>query len=481
MLKRLRGSSKIDILFLHPPLDYNVVKIAQSPEIPMGLACLASYLESKGISSAILDMYSYPKPYTLLREVLAKRRPAIVGITSYSPTINESYEVSKAVKDFDPKITTIIGGLHASALPQEALESCPSIDYLVYGEGELTLYELADNIIHNQDTQNLKGTAIRHDGKIKLNPPRELIPDLDSLPFPAREKLELGRYHSNPNNHLQLPTTTMFTTRGCPFHCTFCSTHHIWGSSVRLISARRIFAEVQHCRENYNIRDFDFNDDTFTLSKSRVIELCNLFIENKLGVSWCCFSRVDTVDYELLCLMKEAGCFYIRYGIESGTESSLRLINKGTTLKQARDAIYWTKKAGIESQGSFILGVPGETIRDAKETIAFAKVLNPDIAVFRTCFPVPGSKMYDALKTESKTLPLSNWERLKDLKKYEPKLIFEILRISLFYKLGLRAYFSFYLSPGWIIQKIKRFLKNPKREISKFCFGFPAFLKRVRK
>jgi len=178
--------------------------------------------------------------------------------------------------------------------------------------------------------------------------------------------------------------------------------------------------------------------------------------------------------------MKEAGCFYIKYGIESGTESSLRLINKGTTLKQARDAIDWTKKAGIESQGTFILGVPGETIGDAKETIAFAKVLNPDLALFRIYLPTPGSKIYDDLKANSKALSLSGWERLKDLKKYEPKLIIEILRKGPFYKLGRKAYFSFYLSPTWIIQKIKRFFKNPRREINRFNFEFRGFLRKIR-
>jgi len=476
----LLESSEIDILFLHPPHDYRIVWIALPPEAPLGLTCLASYLESKGITSAILDMQLYPNPYSPLIEVLSKRRPRIVGITSYA-TIYKSYEAAKAVKEFDPQIITIIGGLHASALPQEVLETCPSIDYLVYGEGELTLYELTYNIIHNQDTQNLKGTAIRQDGRIKLNPPRELIADLDSLPFPAREKLELTRYHPNPYDYLRLPTTTMFTTRGCPFHCTFCSTHHIWGSSVRFMSARRVFTEVQYCMESYNIHDFYFGDDTFTLSKSRVTELCNLFIENRLGISWCCLTRVDTVDYELLCLMKEAGCFYIKYGIEAGTESSLRLINKGTTLQQAKDAIYWTKKAGIECQGAFILGIPGESIRDAQETIAFAKVLNPDVAIFSICRPYPGSKMYNDLKTNNKTHTFSHWEKLRDSKKYEPKLIAELSRKNPFYKLVRRAHFSFYLSPVWIIQKIKRFFKNPRREINRFCFGLQNFLKIVRK
>jgi len=480
MLKLLSNSSKIDILLLHPPFNYKVVEIALSPEIPLGLACLASYLESKGITSEILDMQLYPKPYTILREVLSTRRPAIVGITSYSPTINKSYEMAKAVKEFDSQITTIIGGLHASALPQETLETCPSIDYLVYGEGEHTLYELTYNIIHNKDTQNLKGTALRQDAKIKLNPPRELITDLDSLPFPAREKLELGRYSPNLYDYLRPPTTSMFTARGCPFHCTFCSSHHIWGQTMRFMSAKRVFAEVQHCMENYNIRDFYFQDDTFTLSKSRVTELCNLIIKNRLGISWSCYSRVDTVDYELLCLMKEAGCLYIKYGIEAGTESSLRLINKGTTLKQAKEAILWTKKAGIECLGFFILGIPGETLRDAKQTIAFAKALNPDIAIFHICRPLPGSKIYDDFKSNTKTPPLSNWEKLRGLKKYEPKLIFGILRKSPFYRLVRRANFSFYLSPGWIIQKIKRFFKNPRRETNKCYAGFKEFLERVR-
>ncbi|MFH1563728.1 MAG: radical SAM protein [Nitrospirota bacterium] len=454
-MKILSKPSKIEVLLVHPLPDYTIP--GRYTTTPLGLCCLAGYLENKGISTEILDMQIYSHPYKLLVQILSQRRPRIVGVPSYSPNLHIAYEIVRRIKQLDSKIITVVGGPQASALPEETMYNCKDIDYLIYGEGEVTLYELAYNLIHDKDVKEIKGTAMRIDNRLRINPPRKLIQDIDSLPFPAREKLDLKRYRPGPVQCLRFPTTAMFTTRGCPFKCTFCSSHLIWGDSVRMMSTERVFQEVVHCMEKHGIRDFYFVDDTFTLSRSRIVQLCNLFINNRLDISWSCFSRVDTVDYELLCLMKEAGCFRIQYGVEAGTESSLKTICKGTSLQQAEDAILWTKKAGIEILTDFMLGLPGETIEDMKKTIAFAKKLNPDWALFRRCYPLPGSKMFDGLKDNARPLSTYGWANL--------------LR---------RAYISFYFSLPWIWQEIRKIFKSPRREIEILWNAIPIFLKRVK-
>jgi len=306
-MKILAKLSKIEVLLVHPLPDYTIP--GRYTTIPLGLCYLAAYLESKGISTEILDMQIYSHPYKMLVQILSQRRPRIAGVPSYSPNLHRTYEIVRRIKQLDPEVITIVGGMHASALPKETMYGCKGIDYLIYGEGEVTLYELAYNLIHDKDVKEIKGTAMRIDNRLRINPPRKLIQDIDSLPFPAREKLDLKRYRPGPVQCLRLPTTAMFTTRGCPFKCTFCVTHQIWGHSVRMMSAERVFQEVNHCIDKYDIRDLFFSDDTFTLSRSRIVQLCNLFIDNKLDISWSCFSRVDTVDYELLCLDERGRMF----------------------------------------------------------------------------------------------------------------------------------------------------------------------------
>lgn len=468
-------SKKNGVFLIHPQSDYT-----ETTMIPLGLCYLAAYLEKKGVSTEILDMQIYSSPYKLLFQILSQKTPRIVGITSYSQSLHKTYEVIQQIKQWNPQIITVIGGIHATALPVETMQSCKSIDYLVYGEGEISFFELIYNLINNKDATSVKGTVARVNNQIKFNPPREFIDDLDSLPFPAREKLDLKRYHPGRSQYLRLPTTVMYTTRGCPFECTFCASHQVWGSSVRMMSAERIFQEVLYCLHKLGFRDFCFRDDTFTLSRSRVEQLCNLFIDNKLDVSWSCFSRVDTVDYELLRLMKKAGCFLVQYGIEAGTQKSLDAICKEISLQQAEDAILWSKKAGIETVAGFMFGIPGETVEDMKKTLAFAKKLSPLWAEFRRCDPIPGSKEFGMLMNNSRLLSVPRWRKLKEIHPFDSQIFFKEIKNDSITKLYQRAYLSFYFSPRWLWQKIKRFFKNPYREISTFWHAIPIFLKRMR-
>jgi radical SAM superfamily enzyme YgiQ (UPF0313 family) len=461
-MKPLCDGAKKDVLLINPLPGYKFI-MTQGIEIPMGLACLASYLDMNSISTGIIDMQIHPQPYNLLAQTLKENKLKIIGISSNTVSFHKAVELARWIKCFDSKIFIVIGGVHASALPKETMHECSYFDCLVYGEGELTLYELVDNLIRGKDISNLQGTVMRIDGQIKTNPPRPQIEDIDSLPFPAREKFELDKYRPGHENYLRLPATSMMTTRGCPFKCTFCSTPNVWSHSFRLMSAERVLKEIIYCKDRFGIRDFIFNDDTFTVSRTRVTDICNMFINNKLDISWGCYARVDTVEPGILFLMKEAGCLYIRYGIEVGTEESLGAICKGTTLKQARDAVHWTKKSGIDCFASFMLGIPGEEPRDTEKTVLFAKELTPDLAEFRRFLSFPGSKMF-----EQKILP------------FNADTLFCQSQNNVFFRMQRRAYLSYYLFPRWILQMICKFFKYPKRQMRIFYHGVVGFLQRIK-
>jgi len=451
-------NSPIEVLLVNPLAKNRFIKPLLL-EIPMGLASLAGYLEMKGITADIFDMQLWPHSYEFITSILAKRKPKVVGITSYSPTIYNSYELARWIKEFDQGIFTVVGGTHASALPQQTMSECKYFDCLVYGEGEVTMYELVDNLNKGKDISNLQGTVVRSNGQIKTNPPREQIKDIDSLPFPARDKLELGKYKPYYNDYLRLPTTTMVTMRGCPYKCSFCSTHNVWGNSARIMSAKRVLEEIIDCGDKFNIRDFVFNDDVFTLSRPRVVDFCDYILKNKMEISWSCYSRVDTVDYELLSLMKEAGCFRMKYGVESGSQRILNSISKGITLQQARDAVSWTKEIGMECYTNFVIGFPEEYLADSEDTIAFAKELNPDFLDFRSYHTFPQSSVFKSPNKEGSLNCLINFEdTLYEFKKNN------------FSKLRFRAYLSFHLSFKWIWRMLQQLIKNPERWIKRFYY-----------
>jgi anaerobic magnesium-protoporphyrin IX monomethyl ester cyclase len=383
------------ILLINPPYKTQQVygeyaKI--SPCLPpLGLCYLAAVLIKNGFKKIkIIDGPAEKTSFVQLRTVIAQFKPSIVGVTASTSNFYDAKKVLSIAKKVNQNITTVLGGPHITALPVKTMKECLSLDIGVIGEGELTFLELVKKLSLKKNIKNSKGTVVRNNNRIKMNLPQKIIVDLDSIPIPARDLLNnLKNYHHTPfrsKGHV----ATMITSRGCPFGCYFCD-QSVFGKRWRGFSTDYIFLEMEHLKKNYGINFISFEDDNFLYSQKRTVSLCTKLIEKKLYIKWGCSARVDSINLKLLRLMKQAGCYNIFIGIESGSDKTLKFINKNTTIKEIRKAVNLIKKANLNVYGSFILGLPGESRQDILKSINFAKSLQLDGASFFLYNPYPNT------------------------------------------------------------------------------------------
>lgn len=418
-------------------------------EIPLNLTCLAAYLEqAHQIHTEILDLRLYDDPYAILRDVMETYHFSIIGISAHSSEIENGGKVAHLAKRYRPDIPVVVGGHHASAVPRETLSRNPAFDYLIQGEGERSFAGFVQSYFAGDDLSTLRGLAYRSGGRIQVNPHEELIADLDELPLTAREKIEMGRYQPRPatGNFLTLPSTGIMASRGCPFACAYCS-KGVWHRSQRFRSPENVLREIESCIEHYGTYDFRFYDDALTSPSWDLSRFCNLLLNKRVRISWNCYSRVDQVNEEKLRLMKQAGCYHIKYGVEFGTEKALRLCRKNTTLEQARRAIEATKKVGIECKASFIFGIPGETVEDCEHTLRFALELSPDLASFYPFDLFPGSLFHRTAQEDFRA----------HMRITLPRVVTE--------RIAKKAYYRFYCRPRYVWQQCKRIFRHPKRQL----------------
>lgn len=416
---------------------------------PLGLAYLAAVLEGDGHSVRIIDAQALGIPLTEIKREIKRDQPSIVGVTSTTPTIREALAIVKAVKEDCPDATTVVGGPHVTFLPVETLRECPQLDVVCIGEGERTVLELAQAIERKASLSNVKGIVYRSGDRIIKTPPQPLIDNLDSLPFPARHLLPMERYTILGRKSI---IGHLMTSRGCPFNCTFCASSLLFGKRFRGRSPKNVVDEIEEVVSEYNPGSIEFSDDEFTLDRKRVEGICDEMKRRGLDVPWACSSRVDTVSKNLLRKMKAAGCFFIYYGVESGCQRILNLIRKGIRIKQVIDAIRWTKKMGIETLASYIIGFPGETKEDIEKTIAFAKRLNTDYAQFSLATPYPGTELYNSAK-EKGLLLTEDWSQYTAGK---PIIRNNNCSKEDLMRLLAKAYKSFYLSPRILLRHLRK-------------------------
>jgi anaerobic magnesium-protoporphyrin IX monomethyl ester cyclase len=363
---------------------------------PLGLAYVAAALEKGGFQVEVLDNYLLKKPIDDVKQVVRRLNPEIVGMTCSSVTYQRCVETAEAVKEVLPSCRVVVGGWHPSYVPDSMLQH-PEIDYVVMGEGERAIVELATHITKGEDDRAIAaiaGVAYRHEGKIIKNTPK-FISDLDRVPFPARHLLPMHLYDRAIAFLGAKPVDTMNVVRGCPFNCAYCETRKLWGQTCRAFSPSRVVDEINHLVTNYSTKGIYFVGDNFTIQKKRTMEMCELIRKFKLDVEWVCDTRADLISRDLLGKMKEAGCKTIWFGVESGSPRILRKINKGITLEQTAHAFKICREEGIQIACSFLLGIPGETANDMKATFKFAKKLDPDWCQFNIFIAVPGSGLYD--------------------------------------------------------------------------------------
>jgi anaerobic magnesium-protoporphyrin IX monomethyl ester cyclase len=365
---------------------------------PLGLAYVASSLEKAGFQVEILDNYLLKKSIDDIKQMVIKLGPEILGITCGSVTYRRCIETAQAVKEVLPSCKIVVGGWHPSYMPESMLQH-REIDYVIMGEGERAIVELANCITKGDEISviaKISGLAYRHKGKIVKNAPR-FIEDLDMVPFPARHLLPMHLYLREIEYLGAKPVDTMNVIRGCPYDCAFCETKKLWGPKCRAFNPPRVVKELIHLVSDYGTKGIYFVGDNFTINKKRTIKLCREIKKSKLDLQWVCDTRVDLVSRELLKEMKAAGCRTIWFGVESGSPRILKKINKQITLQQALQAFKLCRKEEIRTASSFMLGIPGETAKDMESTFSFARKLDPDWVRFNIFVGYPGSGLYDEI------------------------------------------------------------------------------------
>jgi len=381
----------------------------------------------------------------------------LVGITTVTNTIKASWELCERVKESNPYVTTVLGGPHATALPQESLYQ-PAVDVVVRGEGEETIVELCDKQEKGGSLEDVDGISYKKNGRIHHNRNRKLIKNLENLPFPAYHLFPMEKYtgpHATFLKRRWRGCAVVLTSRGCPYNCVFCC-KETFGRQFRYRSPENVVEEIRFLIDNYRINFFGVEDDAFTLIKSRASEICNLIVKEGLDITWETSNgiRVDSVSLQLFEDMKKAGCIRVWYGTESGSQRVLdHIINKGTTLQQAEEAVKLAKKVKFEVGTFWVLGNPGETREDLDMTINFAIKLDPDYATFTIATPYPGTRLYEMIKDR---LLITDWDLYGH---YQGKAFFEYDEttpelVEHYFK---RAYRKFYLRPSFIL---RTFLKT---------------------
>ncbi|MBN2407356.1 MAG: cobalamin-dependent protein [Elusimicrobia bacterium] len=452
---------EIEILLVQPPHRQDPGVPYLGREAPLGIAYLAAYLEKQKISAEIMDLSVSDDCFVSLADAIKRYKPKFVGVSAFTVDIVMADRIAENSKKIDPGIITVVGGIHATVLPGKTLREFSHFDFLVHGQGERPLSELIGRLKQGKDYADIRGLAYRKDGTVRVNPAaKENIP-LDELPLPAREKLDFSLYAPHPQKYMTLPSTPILASIGCPYSCSYCSIHAVHpGYNVR--KPEKVVGEIEECVARYGIRDFRFMDDCFGYDRESAVELCRLILDRKLKIHWVCLCRVDTVDLEILKLMKRAGCHQVSYGIEAGTEKAQHIINKHITIEQARKAVGLTKKAGLDSSASFIIGIPGETIEDMERTIEFAKEISPDIALFYICKAYPGTPLFSKFVKTEEDLNI-NWE---DYLIQGPP-VFDIgIPPDKIVSLLKKAYRCFYFRPGYMLQRIRKIFRSPARELS---------------
>jgi anaerobic magnesium-protoporphyrin IX monomethyl ester cyclase len=423
---------------------------------PLGIGYIAAVLEKNNFDVKIIDCRPLHISVKQLIKIFIEQQPDIIGISATVLDITTAAEISKILKKELPEALLVIGGPHVTGLPENTLKNA-AFDIGVIGEGELTMLEIAEQKRSGKlDVQNMRGIVYKENGAIKINAPREVIQDLDSLPFPARHLYpSLSDYKPLFGSYLKKPVAHLFTSRGCPYKCTFCD-RSIFGNKFRAMSPKKVVDEMEELITVHGAKELQFYDDTFTLDKKRVYEIFDEMKRRNLKFPWSCLTRVNHVDKDILKAMRKAGCWRIMFGIESGDQRILKAMKKGTTLEQGENAVRWAKEAGLHVRASFIMGHPGETLESMNNTIKFSKKLSFDTVNFYAIVLHPGNELYDLAKKEGTIFHEDYSQYTPAIDIYKTKLAYVpegITEIQLKQTIS-RAYREFYIRPSYILRQL---------------------------
>ncbi|MHA1325411.1 MAG: B12-binding domain-containing radical SAM protein [Candidatus Helarchaeota archaeon] len=447
-----------DLLLVRPKIR---IPNAQ-PNPPLGLGYIAGLLREHNYKVNILDCAIKMESYQEIYSQIKKMNPEIIGITALSPYYLEMRYLSRILKPLN--IPIILGGVHVSSLPKFSLKECKA-DFVVIGEGEFTTLELLRNWNDLDARKSTKGIAYFENSQFIMNPPRPLISNLDDLPFPAWDLITPLKYPPIPHGQImkRFPVAPILTTRGCPYACSYCASTQFWRRQFRCRSAENIVDEIEYLVNKFKIREIHIWDDNFTLLRKHVIAFCREVRRRKLDLTFACPNgiRIDSLNKEILTLMKKTGFYALTFAIESGSQMILNRAHKKLNLTVVPKIAKEAKHLGYIIPSFFILGLPGENYETARRTIQFAKNLPLDSASFFIASPLPGSQLFN------------EWIQENNIKviKYERFYFYGVKDRLLFMdgskklQLPKDAYREFYFRPIQIVRALKLIILYLKRGI----------------
>ncbi len=329
-----------------------------------------------------------------VRSVIEDVDPDVIGIGMIAEgKYGSTLCVAEIVKEWKDEVTVIVGG-HLPTTKPELLLSSPNIDVVVRGEGELTVLELVNNLHHGNPLDDVLGISYKEQDRIIHNPDRPLIAVLDESAFPDIESI------INFDTYRPVDLGVVVTSRGCPYSCSFCAIRNLWGQKVRYHSIEYVIEEIRRLVEKHNVGYISFRDPTFNLDRKRVIKFCEALHRENLKIEWECFVRIDRIDKTLLDMMKQAGCYRVRVGVESGSDRIHKYLNKGLTVAKIRQGAAILNSSGIRWTAFVMIGIPEETEDDLLATLELLKEIQPTFVNIALFNPIPGTRVYQELLEE---------------------------------------------------------------------------------
>jgi anaerobic magnesium-protoporphyrin IX monomethyl ester cyclase len=359
---------------------------------PLGILSVAAALREAGHDVRVFDGGLMTEDEMMPR--LRDFGPGVVGMYLTTFSWEAMNSLAARVHREMPGVHVAVGGPLASGWKDRVLRESPHPDSVTIGEGEVTADVLARTLEAGGDLAAVKGIAYRDDGQIRLNRPRRHIPDINVLPFPARDLIDLERYTPPLGTYRRLPALYLYSSRGCNGKCIFCWQLNAEGT-WRARSAEKVLAEIDHCYQTYKIKEIRFFDDNLVYNKERIHAILDGIIERDYDLTFYASARVDDVDVEILNKMKRAKFWGILFGIEAGVQKDLDALNKGVTVEQNRRAVKWAHEAGLQTVTPFIFGIPGQTFGDGLKSIQFAIDVDTDVVNFHAMSPFPGAELYE--------------------------------------------------------------------------------------
>ncbi|MEJ2723912.1 MAG: radical SAM protein [Deltaproteobacteria bacterium] len=374
------------ILLIYP---YFIEERLQAEDIgaaPIGLYSVAAVLKEEDEDVEILNWYDMRNRQALIKETLQQRKPDVIGFSTLHANRWGAIQIARIAKAVNPGMTVVLGGIGATFLWHHLLSHFPEIDFVIRGEGEYSFLNLVRYLEdpRQEGPEHIKGLAFRKNGSVVRTEDEKLIENLDELPIPAK-------YFEYQH---------VSSSRGCAWQCRFCGSPRFWKKKIRFRSPRHFVDELEMLYRK-GVTFFYFSDDTFTMKKERVIEICRSIIDRKLQIAWYAISRVNYVDEDMLFWMRKAGCIQISYGVESGSEEIRKILDKHLPTEQIKKAFKMTTNYGILSRAYFIYGSPGETWKTVQETLDLIHVIKPLSVVFYILDIFPGTELYRELKEKS--------------------------------------------------------------------------------